>query len=156
MAKGRPEMQPLPRTEPFRWRTRVYFADTDAGGVMHHASYVRLLEAARTEWLVSLGLVQRELALETKVLFAISRIELDYVAPARLDDEIEILTSVRGLRRASMQIEQAVWCDGRHLLDAKVWVVAVDGERFRPRPLPPELVAHLRGESASGASAQQQ
>lgn len=155
MPKRHPEMQPLPRTEPFRWQTRVYFADTDAGGVMHHASYVRLLEAARTEWLASLGLVQRELALETKVLFAIARIELDYLAPARLDDEIEILTRVRGLRRASMQIEQAVWSAGRHLLDAKVWVVAVDGERFRPRPLPPDLVAHLQGADASGASAQQ-
>ncbi len=156
MSARRPEMQPLPHAAPFRWKTRVYFADTDAGGVMHHASYVRLLEAARTEWLFSLGFVQRELARQTKVLFAIARIELDYLAPAKLDDEIEVQTRVRGLRRASMQVEQAVYCEGRHLLNANVWVVAVDSERFRPRPLPPELVAHLRGDPAPEASAQQQ
>lgn len=141
---------------------RVHFADTDAGGVMHHASYIRFLEAARTEWLAALGFAQRDLVDRGRVLFAISRIEIDYRHPARLDDHVDIRTSVESLGRASVNVLQSMWCEGRELVEARVRVVSVSVDRFRPTPLPASLVAALRASdtaacpAAVAAMAQQQ
>lgn len=147
-----PMAQQSDESSVFHWRMRVHFADTDAGGVMHHASYVRFLEVARTEWLAALGFGQRDLADRARVLFAISRLEIDYHQPARLDDHLDIHTAVASMRRASMEVTQSIWCDGRNLASARVWVVSVDADRFRPRPMPTALVNRLRATGGAGGS----
>ena len=85
----------------FVWPARVYYEDTDAGGVVYYANYLKFLERARTEWLRALGFDQRDLMREAGILFAVRRVEIDYLLPARFDDELEveaaILTAMRDI-----------------------------------------------------------
>ncbi len=128
--------------QPFRWPVRVYWEDTDAGGVVYHASYVRFLERARTEWLRARGLEQGHLP----VLLVVHRLSLVFRAPATLDDLIEIGVQPTEIRGARFKLTQSIHhASGRHLLDAEVTVACVDRERFRPRPLPDAVLKELLG-----------
>ena len=117
---------------------RVYWEDTDAGGVVYHASYVRFLERARSEWLRSLGIGQQTLREQQGVVFAVRGMQLDFLAPARLDDALSVLVGVSSLGRASLVFEQRIVgdADARVLLTATVKVACLSAPDFRPRPLP--------------------
>lgn len=128
--------------QPFRWPVRVYWEDTDAGGVVYHASYVRFLERARTEWLRARGVDQGQLS----VLLVVHRLALCFRAPARLDDLLEIGVQPAEVRGARFKLTQSIFdASGRPLLDAEVTVACVDRERFRPRPLPDVVLKELLG-----------
>lgn len=125
---------------PFSWPVRVYWEDTDAGGVVYHGSYVRFLERARTEWLRQRGIVQSVLAAERGVMFVIYGMQLRFLKPARLDDELQVSVSIGSLRRASLVFEQLVRdASGEEICRASVDAACVRADGMRPCPIPEEL-----------------
>jgi tol-pal system-associated acyl-CoA thioesterase len=131
----------------FALAARVYWEDTDAGGVVYYANYLKFLERARTEWLRTRGHVQTELAAEAGVLFAVAEVNIRYKRPARLDDLLLISCAPALDGAASVLFRQQVHRDGpaRELLvDAEVRVVCVDTKDFRPRRVPAAIAAELR------------
>lgn len=127
----------------FTWPTRVYWEDTDGSGVVYHANYLRFFERARTEWLRARGLSQQALRARHKIVFTVSNIEVDYLRPARLDDELEATVVLEQLRRVSFSFRQILRYQARPQMDlarARVRVACVDETRFRPSALPDEFV----------------
>ena len=125
---------------PFSWPARVYWEDTDAGGVVYYANYLRFLERARTEWLRARGVMQQQLATERGVQFMVLRVEADYRAAARLDDRLAITVEMQPDTRTTALFLQRVWREptaeggARELLvEAVVRVVCVDARTLRPR-----------------------
>jgi len=127
----------------FLWPVRVYYEDTDAGGVVFYANYLKFMERARTEWLRSLGFQQTRLAEEQGVVFAVRRVRLDFLRPARLDDRLEVSARLSESRRAGMTIEQEVRCGEEVLCRGEVEIVCVDAQRFRPRAIPTTVLAEI-------------
>lgn len=120
---------------------RVYYADTDAGGVVHHTAYIRFFEQARTESLRQLGFELNVLFEKYGILFAIKNINISYVKPARLDDLLYIKTKVSEIRGASIMYEQSIYSaelDGDMVCSAEIKLVCVD-PKMRPCSLPAEF-----------------
>ncbi|HRY01191.1 MAG TPA: tol-pal system-associated acyl-CoA thioesterase [Xanthomonadaceae bacterium] len=130
---------PAHLAQPFSWPVRVYWEDTDAGGVVYHASYVRFLERGRTEWLRRYGIEQIRLRDEQNILFPIRNMQLAFRAPAVLDDELVVETWLTQCRSASLQFQQRILRAGDLLLEASVRAACVSADRFRPRQLPDDL-----------------
>jgi acyl-CoA thioester hydrolase len=128
----------------FSWPTRVYWEDTDAGGVVYHAQYLAFLERARTEWLRARGKGQELLRVEHDLVFAVRAMRIDFRSPARLDDALDVTVALRQCRRASLVIAQSVRRDGVLLLDAEVRVAALNASDFRPRAIPDALYGELK------------
>lgn len=120
-----------------RFTCRVYFEDTDAGGVVYHASYLRFAERARTEALRDLGAPHSLLVDEFGLIFVVRRIKLDYVRPARLDESLEVVTKVLAVRAASATLAQSIWRAGELLVDAEVLLACVRRGEGRPARIPP-------------------
>jgi acyl-CoA thioester hydrolase len=133
----------------FSWAARVYWEDTDGGGIVYYANYLRFLERARTEWLRSLGHSQQELAQTPGLLFAVAGLSVEYRRPARLDDELIITCEPRSERVTVLRFEQRIYRGSAmgsadHLLvEADVRVVCVDKRTLRPKRLPEFLVDAL-------------
>lgn len=121
---------------PFSFPIRVYWEDTDAGGVVYHASYVRFLERARTEWLRAQGVGQQALRESEDLVLAIRDMTLDFQKPARLDDELQVSVVMIERRKASLLIEQEISRGDQALVRATVRVACLVASSFRPRPLP--------------------
>ena len=125
---------------------RVYWEDTDGGGVVYHANYLRFLERARTEWLRARGHVQSEIVRTQGVLFALTEITVRYLRPARLDDLLAISCEPTRDGAASMRFRQCIHRDstaGELLAEASVRVACVSAATFRPRRLPEDLAKEL-------------
>ncbi len=127
----------------FRWPVRVYYEDTDAGGVVYHTGYICYFERARTEWLRSLGWSHAQMAEEQAVLFTVANLTVQYHKPARLDDMLQVITRPGVAGGASLQFEQQIERDGEVLASGKVLVACVDAGSFRPRRLPAALRARI-------------
>ena len=127
----------------FSWPTRVYWEDTDAGGVVYHAQYLAFLERARSEWLRARGVAQDRLRAEHDLVFAVRAMRIDFRAPARLDDLLDVSVAVRDCRKASLVFAQAIHRGGVLLVDAEVRVAALRASDFRPRPIPQSLQDNL-------------
>jgi acyl-CoA thioester hydrolase len=129
----------------FSWAARVYWEDTDGGGIVYYANYLRFLERARTEWLRSLGHSQQQLAQTPGILFAVTELSVEYRRPARLDDELTITCEPRGERAAAMRFLQRIHRapEGDLLVEAEVRVVCVDARTLRPKRLPDFLTDAL-------------
>jgi acyl-CoA thioester hydrolase len=136
----------------FSFPIRVYWEDTDGGGVVYHASYLRFLERARTEWLRTLGIGQRELRERDDVVFAIRSVTMEFLAPARLDDEIDATVRLSELGRASLGFAQTLRrCgDGVLLVEAQVRAACLTASTFRPRALPAGLFDNKKNPAWSG------
>ena len=128
---------------PFSWPTRVYWEDTDAGGVVYHAQYLAFLERARTEGMRAHGHGQETLRLDHDLVFAVRAMRIDFRAPARLDDALQVTAVLRQCRKASLVIGQEIRRDGALLLDAEVRVAALQATSFRPRASPELLYQAL-------------
>lgn len=128
----------------FNWQVRVYYEDTDAGGIVFYANYLKFFERARTEWLRALGVQQQALLEADGTAFVVKNVTLDYHGAARLDDELVIRTSVEKLGRASVQFVQQAWRGDLLLNTANVKVGCVDTTTMRPRPLPEHVAAKMR------------
>jgi acyl-CoA thioester hydrolase len=132
----------------FHWTLRVYYEDTDAGGVVYYANYLKFLERARTEWLRQVGLDQQQLARDNNTAFAVRHVEIDYLKPARLDDELVVRSHVHSQGRASITFSQQIdRADGLLLCSAMVKVVCLQLDDFKPKPLPENLIAELQNVS---------
>lgn len=127
---------------PFTWRVRVYWEDTDAGGVVYHAGYLRFLERARTEWLRAAGVDQSRLAAEHGLVFAVTEVDLRFLAPARLDDELLVSCAVEEIGGASLRFSQDAVriADNRPIVAARVRAACLAAGTFRPRPIPRHLL----------------
>jgi len=140
----------------FTWPIRVYYEDTDAGGIVFYANYLKFFERARTEWLRVCGVEQNRLAEETGALFVVRSTALDYRAPARLDDVVQIVSRAERIGRASVDFAQEAWRGGTLLAMGTIRVGCVDRVALRPAPIPAPVLAALRRglqeSSASGVS----
>ena len=131
----------------FSCSARVYWEDTDAGGVVYYANYLRFLERARTEWLRARGYHQNELASTLGLLFAVAEVNIKYRGPARLDDLLVISCQPQSEGGASVVFNQQIRRereDGELLAEAIVKVVCVGADDFRPRRLPPDIFGGLQ------------
>ena len=115
---------------------RVYWEDTDAGGVVYHASFVRFLERARTEWLRTLGIEQHDLREREDLVLAVREMQLDFIKPARLDDLLQVGATVGEWRHASFLMQQELFRGSECLLRARVRIACLHASNFRPRALP--------------------
>ncbi len=125
----------------FSWPARVYWEDTDGGGIVYYANYLRFLERARTEWLRQRGYSQRRLQEEEGILFTVVSLGIEYRASARLDDELEVGCTPRLEGPASLRFAQNIHLRAAHggrelLLEASVRVACLDARTLRPRRLP--------------------
>ena len=127
----------------FSWPTRVYWEDTDAGGVVYHAQYLAFLERARTEWLRARGKGQELLRADHDLVFAVRAMRIDFRNPARLDDALRVTVALRECRRASLVLAQSVRRGDDLLLDAEVRVAALSAATFRPKAIPQSLYDEL-------------
>jgi len=123
----------------FSWPTRVYWEDTDAGGVVYHAQYLAFLERARTEWMRAKGHGQDVLRQEHDLVFAVRAMRIDFRLPARLDDALQVTVALRECRRASLVIAQTIVRGTELLIDAEVRIAALSAAQFKPRPIPQPL-----------------
>ncbi|KAF1711112.1 tol-pal system-associated acyl-CoA thioesterase [Pseudoxanthomonas kalamensis DSM 18571] len=123
----------------FSLPTRVYWEDTDAGGVVYHAQYLAFLERARTEWLRAHGYGQELLRQSHDLVFAVREMRIDFLKPARLDDLLQVEVELRQCRRASFAFAQRIVRDGTLLLTAQVRVAALKASAFSPVALPATL-----------------
>jgi acyl-CoA thioester hydrolase len=128
---------------PFQHRLRVYWEDTDAGGVVFYANYLKFFERARTEWLRALGVGQQALREATGAIFVVTDTSVRYRAPARLDDELVVTVALRQRGTASMTIAQQAWRGDTLLAEGEIRIGCVDHGTFRPRRIPNEVVATL-------------
>jgi len=129
-------------TEGFRYR--VYWEDTDAGGVVYHARYLQFLERARSDWLAGLGVSQTELRREQGLIFAVTRMQIDFRSPARLEDELDVFVRVQSVGRARMDFTQQIRRGDDLLIEAAVRAACLDAERFAPARMPAEIQEKLR------------
>jgi acyl-CoA thioester hydrolase len=139
-------------TAAFEWPVRVYWEDTDAGGVVYYANYLKFLERARTEWLRSLGYSQQALATDPGILFMVVNLNLDYFRPARLDDALRVTCAPEADGRVTMRFRQQILRDspGREpLVDATIRVACLDARTLRPRRIP-GFVERPAGHPVSG------
>jgi acyl-CoA thioester hydrolase len=129
---------------PRRFPVRVYYEDTDSGGVVYYANYLRFLERARTEVLRGLGFEQAQLARETGIAFAVRSLQIEYLKPARLDDLLEIVTTIGELGRAQVIFLQRLEREGELLVDATVRVACLDLAKGRAAAMPKEMHNKLK------------
>jgi acyl-CoA thioester hydrolase len=128
----------------FTWTVRVYYEDTDAGGIVYYANYLKFFERARTEWLRALGIHQQDLLDQDGVAFVVRSASVEYISAARLDDELKLTLSVEKLGRASIQFFQQAWRGDTLLSSANVKVGCVDKAAMRPRSLPDFVAAKMQ------------
>ncbi|MCA7952531.1 tol-pal system-associated acyl-CoA thioesterase [Burkholderia seminalis] len=128
----------------FTWPVRVYYEDTDAGGIVFYANYLKFFERARTEWLRACGIDQRQLADDTGAIFIVRSTSLDYRAPARLDDTLTIASRPGRIGRASVDFTQEAWCGDTLLVAGQIRLGCVDRNGIRPAAIPQAVLDALQ------------
>jgi len=125
----------------FQHPLRVYWEDTDAGGVVFYANYLKFFERARTEWLRAMGFGQERLRHETGAIFVVAETSVRYLAPARLDDELQVTVHLVEAGRVAMTLAQQALRGDALLAEGQIRIGCVDAGTFRPRRIPNELLA---------------
>ncbi|MDN5872015.1 MAG: tol-pal system-associated acyl-CoA thioesterase [Nitrococcus sp.] len=140
-ARGQPRV--------FHWPIRVYYEDTDSGGVVYHTSYLRFMERARTEWLRAIGFEQDWLRREHGLLFTVRSVRIDFLMPGFFNDQLAVDTWAACHRRVSLRFTQHIRqarddnAKGKVLCRAEIEVVCVGSQNLRPRPIPSAIYAEL-------------
>jgi len=142
-------MQAATPTVTFRHPLRVYWEDTDAGGVVFYANYLKFFERARTEWLRALGFSQQQMLQQDGLLFVVADTSLRYLRSARLDDLLEVTVAVAAAGRASLRLQQQAWRDGELLAEGTIRIGCVHAGTgasagFRPGRIPAAILEKLR------------
>ena len=133
------ETAPTAQPAPFRHTLRVYWEDTDAGGVVYYANFLKFFERARTEWLRNCGLNQDKLAQEEGLIFVVRRAALDFVRPARLDDMLEVTVEPRKIARVYVDLAQEARCGAQVLARAEIRVACLNHGSLKPVAIPKSL-----------------
>ena len=123
---------------------RVYWEDTDAGGVVYYANYLKFMERCRTDWLRALGIDQLRLRAERQLQFAVVSITVDFMRPAVLNDEILVTAELERLSGATIAFKQTIMRADAQLIDASTRVACLDSGTLRPRPIPKDLFVEWR------------
>ena len=127
----------------FCWPVRVYYEDTDLGGVVYYANYLKFMERARTELLRELGVEQDQLLAERGLLFVISEARVRYLLPARFNELLSVTVELQERRGGSLRLRQQVYRDARHetlLCEGEIRAACLDAASFRPRRIPADLL----------------
>ncbi|MDH4290781.1 MAG: tol-pal system-associated acyl-CoA thioesterase [Aquincola sp.] len=132
-------------TPPFSHPVRVYWEDTDAGGVVFYANYLKFFERARTEWLRAAGFGQRDLQDRFGVLFVVADTTVRYLAPARLDDELTVTVRADATRGATLVLEQQALHGGNVLAESRISIACVEAGTLKPRRIPTPILEALNG-----------
>ena len=127
----------------FSWPVRVYWEDTDAGGVVYYANYLKFMERARSEWLRALGFEQDVLRDAQGVVFVVRRVEVDYLAPVRFNDALAVSVELKRIGGASLVVEQTVARGVTPLVAAQVTLACVDAALFKPVKIPASILSAL-------------
>ncbi len=130
----------------FTWPVRVYYEDTDAGGVVYNANYLNFMERARTEWLRALGFEQDVMIAQQDVLFAVRSIEIEFLKPARFNDELRVSVGLEKRGHASMTMLQEIWREQEPemvLCQARVRIASLQASTLTPRAIPTEITGKL-------------
>lgn len=130
----------------FSWACRVYWEDTDAGGVVYYANYLKFMERCRTEWLRNMGIDQRRLRAERSLQFAVVNVTVAFKKPAFLDDEITVTAELRRLAGATIEFAQSIRRGDQELIDAGVRVACLDAVNLKPCAIPKDLFMEWRNE----------
>ncbi len=118
---------------------RIYYEDTDSGGVVYYANYLKFFERARSDFLRSLGVSQSDLIAEKNLIFVVRKCTIEYISPAKLDDEIDVNVEVKEVRNASILIEQKITKSAKILSHLNVEIVCVAADNFKPKKIPQNL-----------------
>lgn len=136
-----PAPEVLPR---YQSKIAVYWEDTDAGGVVYYANYLKFMERCRTDWLRDLGVDQRRLRAERELQFAVVSVTVDFVRPAVLHDEILVTAELERLRGATITFKQTIMRGEELLVEASVRIACLDSASLKPRPIPKDLFMEWR------------
>ncbi len=134
----------------FEFPVRVYYEDTDAGGVVYFANYMRFMERARTEWLRRLGFDQSELRERQGILFVVRGVEATYHRPARLDDALTVQSRLTSLSRVALRFDQSIEREGETLVSGSSDVICVGADSLRPSRMPEPLMRVLQEVASPG------
>lgn len=131
-------------TKEFIWQVRVYYEDTDAGGVVFYANYLRFMERARTEWLRSVSFEHEQLINDHGLIFAVKNVTIDYKKPGRLDDLLNVTSTILNSRGASITFQQSIKNEKDELLtQAEIKVACLNATTLKASPMPEELLLEL-------------
>ena len=123
----------------YSFPVRVYFENTDAGGVVYHGEYLKFLERARTEWLRHLGFDHQALARNHRIVFVVTQAAVEFLKPARLDDAVAVSVQLESLGKVRCVFAQEIRREAELLVRAKITVACVTGEQFKPAEIPEAL-----------------
>ena len=118
---------------------RIYFEDTDSGGVVYHSNYLKFMERARTEWLRSIGIDQRHLKQDNHIMFVVHRIDIQYKFPARFNDDLIVKSELKNIGSSKIEFRQMIYRNDEMLIDANVDIACIDSEKFKPVRIPPTI-----------------
>ncbi|CCE22731.1 tol-pal system-associated acyl-CoA thioesterase [Methylotuvimicrobium alcaliphilum] len=130
----------------FNWPVRIYYEDTDAGGVVFYANYLKFFERARTEMLRSMGFEQDRLIDEQGIIFVVRSVQIDYLMPARFNEQINVSAIVTLAKKASLIFEQTVTRGSDVLCTGTVRIACLDSKNMRPKAIPDILLEPLHNE----------
>jgi len=122
----------------------VYYEDTDVGGVVYYANYLKFMERCRTDWLRAMGVDQQRLRADLQVQFVVVNIVVDFLRPAVLHDEILVTATLERLAGATIHFKQTIMRGGEQLIDATVRVACLDSGTLKPRAIPKDLFTEWR------------
>jgi tol-pal system-associated acyl-CoA thioesterase len=123
----------------FKFPVRVYYEDTDAGGVVYHSQYLNFMERARTEWLRHLGFEQTFLRESLNILFVVHSMQIQFKKPAKFNDMLEVSSQLINLRLGSFECQQKILRDEEVLIEAQVKIACVDALTFKPTGIPTQI-----------------
>jgi acyl-CoA thioester hydrolase len=134
----------MPAAPSYSHTYSVYWEDTDAGGVVYYANYLKFMERCRTEWLRDLGIDQSRLLAERRLQFVVVNVVVDFLRPAVLHDEILVTAELQHLRGATIQFKQTIMRGEEQLIDASTRVACLDSSTLKPRAIPKDLFVEWR------------
>ena len=138
------EPREMPAAPNFSMQCRVYWEDTDAGGVVYYANYLKFMERCRSDWLRALHVDQLRLRAQRQLQFAVVNVAVDFLRPAVLNDEILVTAQLERLSGATISFKQAVLRGDVQLIDATIRVACLDSGTLKPRPIPKDLFTEWR------------
>ena len=144
MTEEHPDAAALRHPSPdFRWPVRVYWEDTDAGGIVFYANYLKYFERARTEWLRSLGHAQEAMRAEAGVMFIVTDTTVRFRRPARLDDVLDVTVQVQHAGRAQLTVAQQAWRGSELIAEGTIRIGCVDAGTYRPQRIPTSITRSI-------------
>ena len=125
-------------------RVRIYYEDTDAGGVVYHANYLKYMERARSEWLREIDWDVRKIEEEFGVVFAITKVQMEYLAPARLNDELQVSTELIQIGKVQLSVKQKIYNGDNLITTGLIKLAVIDKHKLKPHPIPNEILQEMK------------